>query len=223
MTSSLNTTIVSLIYILPAILLALTFHEFAHGYVSYRLGDPTPKTEGRLSFNPLRHLDPVGTLFLIIFKFGWAKPVQVNPYYYKNPKRDMAIVAAAGPLTNFVLAFVSFIFMAVIAKSPGLLDSAAANFIYQFLYILALINIGLGIFNLLPFPPLDGSKVLGAILPENLYFSYMRFEQYGFIVIMLLLFAGVLTGPLNTLRIGLINMMQTGADILTSFMNMQSF
>lgn len=223
MSSSLNSTILSLVYILPAILLTLTCHEFAHGYVSYRLGDPTPKTDGRLSLNPMRHLDPIGTLFLIIFKFGWAKPVMVNPQYYKNPKRDMAIVAAAGPLTNFVLAFLAFLLMAIIAKSPGMVQSTTMAFIYQFLYVLALINIGLGIFNLLPFPPLDGSKVVGAVLPDRLYFSYMRFEQYGFIVLMLLLFAGVLTGPLNVMRIGLISLMQGWADVLTSFMNMQSF
>lgn len=194
-----------LIITVVAVLIAISMHELSHGYVSYKLGDPTPKAEGRLSLNPFAHLDIMGTLCLIFFNFGWAKPVKVNPYYYKNHKLGMVLVAIAGPIMNFIIAFLSIMGLGIIIKvSNGYLGNISYN-IYIFLQYLALINIGLGSFNLIPVPPLDGSKVLGAIIPEDKYFSYMKFEKYGYIVLMLLLFIGVLDAPLGYVREFIIN------------------
>jgi len=181
------------IYIVPAALIAIVFHELAHGYISYRLGDPTPKEAGRLTLNPLKHLDPIGTAMLIIFRFGWAKPVMVNPDYYKNKKLGMVLVALAGPITNLIIAFISLLILGIIVKTNDLTLAALLDTSYgQFINLLAIINIGLGLFNLIPIPPLDGSKVLGAILPEDLYFSYMKYESFGFIILIALLFFDIL-------------------------------
>lgn len=201
--------IYELIYTIPAVLIAISMHEFAHGYVSYRLGDPTPKEKGRLSLNPFAHLDLVGTLCLLIFHFGWAKPVLVNPYYYRNRKKGMLMVALAGPGMNFCIAFLSIFFMGMILKITGGYGGSLIQYIFTFLDYLYIFNIGLGVFNLIPVPPLDGSKVLGAILPEDKYFRYMQYEKYGSIILIALLYLGVLDGPLSTLRIGLHNIMST--------------
>lgn len=191
--------IISLLYVAPAVLIALSLHEFAHGLASYSLGDPTPKADGRLSLNPIRHMDLWGTLLLLFFGFGWAKPVSVDPRYYENPKADMVKVALAGPLMNFIVAFISLFIMGAIEKF-NLPMNMVTNYIYTLLYYTALINIGLGLFNLIPIPPLDGSKVLFALLPERYYFSYMRFEQFGMIFLLLLISFGALDGFLVTAR-----------------------
>ena len=191
----------NLIYTAPAVLIAICLHEFAHGFVSYKLGDPTPKYEGRLSLNPLHHLDPIGTLALIIFHFGWAKPVMVNPQYYKNKKLGMVQVAIAGPLMNFLVAFIFLFFYTLFFKYSYVILNFIPTAIYKYLLTLfimtATINIGLGMFNLIPVPPLDGSKVLNAILPADKYFAYMKYENYGQIIILILLFMGFLSTPLN--------------------------
>lgn len=179
----------NLIYIIPAVLIAIIIHEMAHGFVSYKLGDPTPKNSGRLSLNPKYHLDPIGTLCLILFQFGWAKPVVVNPNYYRNRKFGMAFVALAGPIINFIVAFLAFCVLGLIMKL-----NFSGTFIYHFtifLHYLIIINLGLGIFNLIPLPPLDGSKIFGALLPEEYYFKFMRFEKYGMILLFILLSLGV--------------------------------
>ena len=168
------------IYIVVAALFAIILHEIAHGLVSTWLGDPTPKRQGRLSLNPLKHLDPIGTLCLIFFHVGWAKPVVVNPDYYKNKKRGMALVALAGPLMNFLLAIFSIIIMAIFVKVNA--------------YSNVLINLGLGLFNLIPIPPLDGSRILGAFLKDDTYEQYMKYERYGFIIIAILLALSSLRG-----------------------------
>lgn len=195
--------IVSLLYVAPAVLIALSLHEFAHGLVSYSLGDPTPKANGRLSLNPFRHMDLWGTLLLLFFGFGWAKPVSVDPRYYENPKTDMVKVALAGPLMNFVVAFVALFFMVLIEKF-NLPVNMVTNYIYTLLYQTAVIDIGLGLFNLIPIPPLDGSKVLFSLLPERYYFSYMRFEQFGMIFLLVLISVGALDGFLVTARSGVL-------------------
>jgi len=187
--------ILKLIYTVPAVLIAICFHEFAHGFVSYKLGDPSPRRSGRLSLNPLHHLDPVGTLALIFFGFGWAKPVMVDPRYYEDKKSGMVKVALAGPLMNFFIAFICLLLYMFQYK----VDFYMPDYISTLLVVTAQINIGLGVFNLIPFPPLDGSKVLGAILPEDKYFSYMRYEMYGQFIIILLLYLGVFDGPLSYL------------------------
>ena len=196
-----------LIYTIPAVLLAISMHEFAHGYVSYRLGDPTPKEKGRLSLNPFAHLDLVGTLCLLLFHFGWAKPVLVNPYYYKERKKGMIMVALAGPVMNFCIAFISTFFMGMIIKITGGYAGSFVQYLFNFLNYLSIINIGLGVFNLIPVPPLDGSKVLGAILPEDKYFKYMQYEKYGTIILIALLYLGILNTPLGIVRGGLDSIM----------------
>lgn len=173
------------LYIIPAALIAIMCHELTHGLFSYLLGDPTPKEQGRLSLNPMKHLDLFGTLSLIFFGFGWAKPVQIDPRYYKNPKWGMALVALGGPLANFVIAFISGLLLTIMYKHP--IDSSLLSIIYDFIYILMVINIGLGVFNLIPIPPLDGSKIIGAILPNNAYNQYMKYQKYGMIFILGLL------------------------------------
>ena len=180
------------IYIVVAALFAIILHEIAHGLVSTWLGDPTPKRQGRLSLNPLKHLDPIGTLCLIFFHVGWAKPVVVNPDYYKNKKRGMALDALAGPLMNFLLAIFSIIIMAIFVKVNAY--SNVLIIIYNFLLYFSVINLGLGLFNLIPIPPLDGSRILGAFLKDDTYEQYMKYERYGFIIIAILLALSSLRG-----------------------------
>lgn len=180
------------IYIVVAALFAIILHEIAHGLVSTWLGDPTPKRQGRLSLNPLKHLDPIGTLCLIFFHVGWAKPVVVNPDYYKNKKRGMALVALAGPLMNFLLAIFSIIIMAIFVKVNAY--SNVLIIIYNFLLYFSVINLRLGLFNLIPIPPLDGSRILGAFLKDDTYEQYMKYERYGFIIIAILLALSSLRG-----------------------------
>lgn len=172
---------------IPALLLALTFHEAAHGWVAYRLGDPTAKREGRLTLNPLAHLDPVGLIALWLVGFGWAKPVPVNSMYFKGDRRrGIFLVGLAGPATNFLLAFVfSLLLFAVpfFRTSRLLLEIVQATFVY---------NIFLGVFNLLPVPPLDGSKVFAYFLPRSTLDYFIRLEQYGPLILVLLIFTRVL-------------------------------
>ena len=173
------------------VLIALVLHELAHSYVSYRLGDPTPKLQGRLTLNPMAHIDPIGFLCLFVFGFGWAKPVGIDYRYYKNKKLGTALVSLAGPFMNFIIAFLAIL----ILKFCLILNiSQLANF----LGTLFSINVGLGVFNLIPFPPLDGSKIVASILPSKAYDKWMYLERYGFIILMLLLYFNVLTPMLNT-------------------------
>lgn len=190
-----------LIYAAPATIITMTCHEFAHSYVSYKLGDPTPEQTGRLTLNPLKHIDLLGALCLAIFHFGWAKPVQVNPQAYKNPKAGMAITALAGPLMNFFITFIAMFGMELIAKAGNYYTgNIIANYFYILFYYTAILSTGLGIFNLIPFPPLDGSKVLGAVLPEDLYFGYMKYERYTVLILLVLLYFNVFDAPLEWLN-----------------------
>ena len=194
----INTFILQLIILAPPILLALTVHEFAHGYVAYRFGDPTAKDQGRLTLNPLKHLDPLGTLAFFIIKIGWARPVPVNPGYFKNPRKDMLWVALAGPLVNLVLAVISaFCVKIVWFIATTVPYSALAKAILiplnEMLMASVWINLVLCIFNFLPIPPLDGSKILAGLLPPDMARSYASVERYGFVIIMLLAFTGILS------------------------------
>ncbi|NIA08662.1 MAG: site-2 protease family protein [Nitrospiraceae bacterium] len=180
----------------PPILLAVTVHEMAHGWVAYLFGDPTARSQGRLTLNPLRHLDPIGTLvFFLTQTIGWAKPVPVNPSYFKDPKRDMIWVSLAGPGANVLLAVASAF---VMRQIPGLLGPSPGpqglflRPLFYMAYVSIQINVGLAVFNLIPIPPLDGSKVLIGILPHDLAESYQEFERYGFLLILLLVFTGVI-------------------------------
>jgi len=195
-----------IIYVVPAILVALSLHEFAHGWASYMLGDPTPKAQGRLSVNPFSHLDLVGTLMLFFVGFGWAKPVSVDARYYENPKSDMVKVALAGPLMNFVVAFICLLLMGIMGDK--VVATEITVYVYNLLYFTAVINVGLGLFNLIPLPPLDGSKVLAAILTSDKYFAYMRFEQYGMLLVLILVMSGAFTGFLGVARDSVIGGME---------------
>lgn len=198
--------IVYIILSLPWILLALSFHEFCHAWISFRLGDPTPEAEGRLSLNPLVHIDLLGMVALIFFRFGWAKPVRINVKYYKNPMKGMLLVSLAGPGGNFILALL-FALLIRMAQPLGLtslfnrtvlIQSQLINF-NMFLQIGLLINLSLGFFNLIPVPPLDGSKVMRYFLRGRAGYFYDRFEQFGFFILILLLVVGVFNYVLNPL------------------------
>jgi len=194
----INNFILQLIILAPPILLALTVHEFAHGYVAYRLGDPTARTLGRLTLNPLKHLDPIGTIAFFFIKFGWAKPVPVNPRYFKNPTRDMLWVALAGPLTNLGLAIVSALIakmlwiIAAIIPHNSLTDRVLIP-LNGMLIASVWINLVLCVFNFLPVPPLDGSRIMYGLLPPDLARSYQKLEPYGFIIVLVLAFSGMLS------------------------------
>jgi len=183
------------LFLTPPLLLALTIHEFSHGLVAYILGDPTPKVADRLTLNPIKHLDFLGTLTLFITQaIGWAKPVPINPNYFKNPWRDMALVSLAGPLSNIVLAFLFGLFFNIFSN----INLNFQNFVISeplslMCYLGVKINIGLGIFNLLPIPPLDGSKVIVKFLPLSLRVSYLRSELFGFFFIIFLAITGILS------------------------------
>lgn len=175
------------IIFVPAILLALSFHEFAHGFVAYRLGDPTPKHQGRLTLNPLAHLDPVGTLLLLFAHFGWAKPVQVNPYNFAgDKKRGMMIVALAGPFANILLAYLGALLLALMIKEILPFNQLTAIFLKD----LVQINLVLAAFNLIPIPPLDGSKILAGLLPGQTANLIYRLEQYGPMLLIFLIITG---------------------------------
>lgn len=182
--------------IVPA-LICITLHELSHGYVAYRLGDDTAKRSGRLSLNPLKHLDIAGLLMMLVFRVGWAKPVPVNMYRFKNPKKGMAITALAGPLSNLIICAV-FLFLFGAAFIP-LSGSAVGEYFLTMLQLTARISIGLCIFNLVPVPPLDGSKMLFSLLNDNQYNKLMQYERYGSIIMVLLVVSGVLGKPLSML------------------------
>ncbi len=173
-----------------ALVISLTIHEFAHAYASFKLGDPTANAMGRLTLNPLAHLDPIGTIMLLTLGFGWGKPVLFNPEFLRNPKRDGALIAFAGPLSNFILAL--------------LLSFAVRFFGVDSLIGLALLiviqtNLGLGFFNLIPLHPLDGFKVVNGFLPENLSYQWMEMERYGVFILMILIFTRTTSSILGPL------------------------
>ena len=168
-----------------AVFLCLTVHETCHGLAAFALGDPTARNLHRLSLNPLRHVDWLGLAMMFIAGFGWAKPVPVDPRYFRNPKWGMAFTALAGPASNFLLALASLF----LARIPATLAPNGRSVVF-FAYSVPLLSLGLGVFNLIPFPPLDGSKVLAAFLPDRLYISWMRYERFGMLVLFAVLMLG---------------------------------
>ena len=181
--------LLSMVTRLAAVLLCLTVHESCHGLAAYALGDPTARREHRLSLNPLRHIDWFGLLMMFVAGFGWAKPVPVNPNYFKKPKQGMALTALAGPVSNFLLALLMLLAARIFCDVAAY--SEANQRILDFLLMVALLSIGLGLFNLLPIPPLDGSKVLFAVLPDGAYNQLMRYERYGMLLLFALVFFDV--------------------------------
>ncbi|NLK01177.1 MAG: site-2 protease family protein [Clostridia bacterium] len=169
---------------LPALLIALSFHEYAHARMAYAWGDPTAKNEGRLTLNPLAHLDPIGMLMLLIVRFGWARPVPINPFYFRDRRRGLFWVSLAGPGMNLLLGLAATFFW-VLGRSWG----GYGTFIESILYYLVIYNVFLAIFNIIPLPPLDGSKILSSLLPARQLYHYQRIEPYGpFLLIFLLIF-----------------------------------
>ena len=170
---------VPLLLSIPPILLALSFHEYAHAWMANRKGDPTAKMMGRLTMNPLAHLDPMGTLMIVIVHFGWAKPVPVNPLNLKDPKKDMLWIALAGPASNVILAAGLGLLIRVMNGFGVRIDGSFLGLFQYMLYFAVMINLVLAIFNMLPIPPLDGSKILFGVLPTEYEEPYLRFQQYG--------------------------------------------
>lgn len=195
-----------------AMLLAIPVHESAHAWASDKLGDSTAKNMGRLSLNPMAHFDLLGAVCMIVAGIGWAKPVPVYPQRYKNPKLGMALSAAAGPLSNLVLAFLS---MVVYKLCYYFLPAgAAAQLVLVFLYYLVAVNVSLAVFNLLPVPPFDGSRILLLVLPRRLYFQIMQYERQIFLAMFLLLVLGVFDAPLYWLNNGMWNLLNQATGFI---------
>jgi len=195
----------------PALLLAVTVHEVAHGLVASRLGDPTARLQGRLTLNPLPHIDPLGALAFILVGFGWAKPVPVNARNLKRPMRDMALVAVAGPLSNFALAFVALLVLRIVG--PHLATPFFAYPVLGVLQFIYLFNLGLAIFNLIPLPPLDGGHFLPYFLPRASWGLLRRLERYGPLILLVLVmtratqyFMGPLFVIVNALFVGFVRL-----------------
>ena len=186
-----------------AAVLCICFHETCHGLAALWLGDPTAKRMGRLSLNPMKHIDPMGLVMLVVAKFGWAKPVPIDVRYFKNPRAGMALTALAGPLSNVFLSAVAAAGYTASMFYAIYFELTFLETLAEFFFIVFYLSAGLAVFNLLPIPPLDGSKVLFALIPEKAYWKLLRYERYGMIALMVLLLTGVLDIPLNFLRDGL--------------------
>ncbi len=211
---------------IPGVLIALSVHECAHGWVSYKLGDPTARNLGRLTLNPLKHIDILGLICMVLLRFGWAKPVPVNARYYKKPRRDMALVAAAGPVSNLImciigmlLLYLSYLIYSLTAAEPVAFSSlwAAASYnwpevmgtevlsaklmylLFVFLWQFSILNVSLAVFNLLPIPPLDGSRIAYIFLPSKWYFGIMRYERYIVLALFVLLWLGAFSNVLSSI------------------------
>ena len=206
------------VIIVTASLLCITFHETCHGLVAYWLGDDTAKRMGRLTLNPLRHVDVMGLIVMAVAKFGWAKPVPIDMRRFKNPKTGMALTALAGPLSNVLLAF-----LALLIRGPVVMlyvragDSSWLEYAVLFLEYTAILSTGLAVFNLFPIPPLDGSKIAAVVLPQKWYHKLMRFERFGMLLLAALLFFNVLVAPLMFLRGHLLNILMIVPNALNEF------
>lgn len=190
-------TLQSIITMVPILLIALPVHEFAHGWVAWKMGDPTAKEAGRLTLNPFKHLDLVGTIMMFVARVGWAKPVPINPLYFKNRRRGTILVSLAGPFSNLILAFFSTLIWGIVIKlvSIGVIPietETALNILLgadQFFQTLIFISISLAVFNMIPVPPLDGSRVISSLIPEESYYRFARYEQYiGLVFLALFVF-----------------------------------
>ena len=179
-----------------AVFLCLTIHETCHGLAAYALGDPTAKRAHRLSLNPLRHIDWLGLLMMVVAGFGWAKPVPVNPNYFKKPKQGMAVTALAGPVSNLLLAILLLLIARGVYIRAALTGSFSATW-FAFLLDTASLSVGLGLFNLVPIPPLDGSKVLAVLLPDRAYDWLMHYERFGMLVLVMVISVGIGSNALD--------------------------
>ena len=220
---------IGLLYFIPSFLIAITVHEVAHAYTAWKLGDPTASAMGRISLNPMRHIDPIGLIIMVVIGFGWAKPVQINPRNFKNEKLGMAISALAGPVSNIIMAFAGLIiYNIIVALSDNLIlingvllgsgeVSAVTLSAVRFSLEFVRWNILFAVFNMIPIPPLDGSRIVNYFLPPRLsnYYSYV--ERYGFIVLVMLLWTGILSRPLIFMQDLLLNGM---SRVISLFFNL---
>ncbi len=197
---SLESILMQILATLFVIFCILPLHEYAHGWMAERLGDHTARYAGRLTLNPLASLDPIGALFLLLFGFGWAKPVPVDTRNFKKPKRDMALTALAGPLSNLLASLVGAILYYVLVLILAAAGISTPLFVQAFFSAYITINVALAVFNLLPIPPLDGSKIVGAFLSNRAMYAYYRYQNIIVLVMFLLLFSGVLSRPLAILE-----------------------
>ena len=206
--------LVSILLSLPCILFALTFHEVSHGYAAYRLGDSTARNFGRLTLNPVKHLDPVGFFCMLLFGFGWAKPVPVNTRNFRKPRSGMALTAAAGPAANLLLGLLSAmlcrgIFELSVLLLPRIPYSWFFNLsqaLYLLFYVFSILNFSLGLFNLIPVPPFDGSRILFVFLPDKWYFALMKYERYIMLAVLLLFSLNILSFNISTVTDWLFNL-----------------
>lgn len=179
-------------------------HEYAHALIATKLGDQTPRLSGRLTLNPLAHISPIGAIMIFLFGFGYAKPVNVNPRNFKDPKKGMAITAVAGPVSNLLIGFV-FIVLATVFSNIFRGDSVLFTAIFYFLFFAGTINVNLAVFNLLPIPPLDGSRILQLLIPAKYYYKFLEYERYVVILVFVLIATGILSGPLSAISYFIIN------------------
>lgn len=200
---SVGSYLMELLYRIPAILVAIAFHEWAHAYAAYKRGDPTAYNLGRMSINPFDHLDLTGFLMLVLFRFGWAKPVPINTRNFSSPRKDELIVSLAGVVTNLILAFVSMGIFFLVVYGFNYYNDALVTILYYFYFI----NMGLCVFNLLPIPPLDGYRVAACLLSRKIGYRPFEFlERYGFVIIVALL----LTGTLSSIMSRIISVIMSG-------------
>lgn len=186
-----------LLSVIPA-LICITLHELSHGFVAYKLGDETAKRAGRLTLNPIKHIDIFGLIMMIAFKFGWAKPVPVDMRNFRNPKRDMAICALAGPVSNVIICCVFLFIFGVCYLPLNFSDTRFSQSLVEMIYTTAYLSLALAVFNIIPIPPLDGSKVLFSVMSSESYYKLMRYEKYGMIILIALLATDILGNPLQS-------------------------
>lgn len=215
MFTELATNPLAFLYWIIALVVAITIHEFAHAYAAEHLGDPTPRLMGRLTLNPLAHLDPLGTLMLIIARFGWGKPVQFDPFNLRHPRRDAAIISLAGPVSNLILATICAILIQILFnfRLPLFSNSVIGLFVYLFISVLKpiiILNVILAVFNLVPIHPLDGFKIVEGILPEEYARQWKELEPYGMIFLIMMIFPIFsAVSPIHTLISPVINLLLT--------------
>ncbi|WP_432649484.1 site-2 protease family protein [Huintestinicola sp.] len=204
-------------YFIKALVLftAVPVHECAHAWVAEKMGDDTGRKQGRITLNPFAHLTLWGSLMMILVGFGWGKPVSVDPRNFKNPKKGMVLTSLAGPASNFIMAFLAMIVYKVLAITGVVKDNSTMQMVAMVFLYVTIINISLAVFNFLPIPPLDGSKIFNAVLPEKWYFTIMRYENIIFIVLIILVYSGLLDAPLGFLQGKVIDIM----DFLTRWVD----